>query len=327
MPVTAVAAGAKLVLPKIMAMFGKKAAGQAAGKAAGQGGGKAAGKAAGQGGGKINEALNKPKQLTGAAAFTTLGLIQSARANKMLRKADNAAPSLYDAQQQAYLSEINQKRRSIQSGSAYAGQIGQIRQNMAGTQQAVLQSSGGDSTGTLSGLLASQAVANRGNNEVFAQEGQQQLQYDTLGSALTNKMADRAMQLQLAKSLQLRTQGMQKKQDAFANTMGGLARLAPVDTGVDTGSPLQITAPGLAPVDTGLLSPEANLDIAMRTPFVRGGNFANSPIFDNSFVAKKTQGRQFVGVPQASGNLGFDITGANKQLFPQLFPGSNLIKK
>lgn len=322
MPVTAGAAGVKLVLPKIMAMFGKKAAGQAAGKIAGQ--------AAGQGGGKIKEALNKPRQLTGAAAATTLGLIQSARANKMLRKADNAAPSLYDAQQQAYLSEINQKRRSIQSGSAYAGQIGQIGQNMAGTQQAVLQSSGGDSTGTLSGLLASQAVANRGNNEVFAQEGQQQLQYDTLGSALTNKMADRAMQLQLAKSLQLRTQGMQKKQDAYANTMGGLARLGNLSgmlPNSDGTTPLQITAPGLAPVDTGLLSPEANLDIAMRTPFVRGGNFANSPIFDNSFVAKKTQGRQFVGVPQASGNLGFDITGANKQLFPQLFPGSNLIKK
>ena len=260
---------------KIMSMFGKKAAGQAAGKAAGQGGG------------KIKEALNKPKQLTGAAAATTLGLIQSARANKMLRKADNAAPSLYDAQQQAYLSEINQKRRSIQSGSAYAGKIGQIGQNMAGTQQAVLQSSGGDSTGTLQGLLASQAVANRGKNETFAQEGQQQLQYDTLGSALTNKMADRAMQLQLAKSLQLRAQGMQKKQDAFANTMGGLARIGNLSGMLPNSggtAPLQNTAPGVAPVNTGSLSPEAISDIAMRTP-------------------------------RRSGNLNFDNTGATKQLF------------
>jgi len=267
MPLAAIAAGAKLVLPKIMAMLGKNAAGQ--------------------GGGKINEALNKPKQLTGAAAFTTLGLIQSARANKMLRKADNAAPSLYDANQQAYLSEINQKRRSIQSGSAYAGQLGQIDQGMAGTQQAIVQSSGGDSTGTLSGLLASQAVANRGKNETFAQEGQQQLQYDTLGSALTNKMADRAMQLQLAKSLQLRTQGMQKKQDAFANTMGGLARIGNLSGMLPNSggtAPLQNTAPGLAPVNTGSLSPEAISDIAMRAP-------------------------------RPSGNLNFDNTGATKQLF------------
>jgi hypothetical protein len=308
----------------LVAKLGGAAIGKLGGAAIGKMAGQAAGQAAGNSGGKIKEALNKPRQLTGAAAATTLGLIQSARANKMLRKADSAAPSLYDAQQQAYLSDINQKRRSIQSGSAYAGQLGQIDQGMAGTQQAIVQSSGGDSTGTLSGLLASQAVANRGKNEAFAQEGQQQLEYDTLGSALTNKMADRAMQLQLAKSLQLRAQGMQKKQDAFANTMGGLARIGNLSGMLPNSggaAPLQNTAPGLAPVNTGLLSPEANLDIAMRTPFVRGGNFANSPIFDNSFVAKKTQGRQFVGVPQASGNLGFDITGANKQLFP------NLIKK
>jgi len=267
----------------LVAKLGGAAIGKMAGQAVGQAAGKAAGQSGGNSVGKIKETLNKTKQFYGAAAATTLGLIQSARANKMLRKADNAAPSLYDAQQQAYLSEINQKRRSIQSGSAYAGQLGQIDQGMAGTQQAVVQSSGGDATGTLQGLLASQAVANRGKNEAFAQEGQQQLQYDTLGSALTNKMADRAMQLQLARSLQLRAQGMQKKQDAFANTMGGLARLGNISGMLPNSggtAPVQNTAPGLAPVNTGSLSPEAISDIAMRTP-------------------------------QRSGNLNFDNTGAS----------------
>lgn len=262
-----------------------KLGGAAIGKMAGQAVGQAAGQAAGQGGGKMGDMAMKKnavaiaKQSVGAAAATTLGLIQSARANKMLRKANSAAPSLYDAQQQAYLSEINQKRRSIQSGSAYAGQLGQIDQGMAGTQQAIVQSSGGDSTGTLSGLLASQAVANRGKNETFAQEGQQQLQYDTLGSALTNKMADRAMQLQLAKSLQLRAQGMQKKQDAYANTMGGLARLGNISGMLPNSggtAPVQNTAPGLAPVNTGSLSPEAISDIAMRIPQTGNLNFDNT---------------------------------------------------
>jgi len=253
-----------------------KLGGVAIGKMAGQAVGQAAGQGGGQAGGKIKEALNKPRQLTGAAAATTLGLIQSARANKMLRKADNAAPSLYDADQQAYLSKINQKALSIQSGSAYAGQIGQIGQNMAGTQQAIVQSSGGDSTGTLSGLLASQAVANRGKNEAFAQEGQQQLQYDTLGSALTNQMAARAMQLQLAKSLQLRAQGMQNKQDAFGNTMGGLTRFGK----------LSGTLPdSVAPLNTGSLSPETISEIAMRTP-QRSGNLN----FDNTVASTVPSG-------------------------------------
>jgi hypothetical protein len=88
------------------------------------------------------------------------------------------------------------------------------------------------------------------------------------------------MQLQLAKSLQLRAQGIQKKQDAFANTMGGLARIGNLSGMLPNSggaAPLQITAPGLAPVDTGLLSPEAISDIAMRTPRPSGNlNFDNT---------------------------------------------------
>lgn len=165
----------------------------------------------------------------GAGAGALIGLLkgagQGAGAKRDQRAADNLQPSLYDPQQQAFLAEINQKRKSINSGSAYAADMGDINQSQAGTNQAIVQTAGGDSAGTIQGLLAAQQGAGRLKNQVLGQAGQEGQFYNTFGNNLLANISGRAMQLQLAQQTQKRAQWAQKSQDSFANITNGVARM------------------------------------------------------------------------------------------------------
>src|SRR5690242_2271933 len=70
----------------------------------------------------------------GAGALFGLGsaIIQGAQAKKANKQANNLQPALYDPLQISMLDEIQQRRQSLLTGSAFAGQMGGIDQSQAG---------------------------------------------------------------------------------------------------------------------------------------------------------------------------------------------------
>lgn len=141
------------------------------------------------------------------------------------RAADNFQPAQYDPQQLAWLAEIQQKRRSINSGSAYAADMAAIDATTAGTNQAIAGAAGGDVGGTIQGLLAASQAANRSKNNVLAQGQNQMYQYTAFGSQMQNLISQRALEVDLAQQAQQRAQWAQSQQDAFGNTTNAAARI------------------------------------------------------------------------------------------------------
>jgi hypothetical protein len=87
-----------------------------------------------------------------------------------------------------------------------------------------LQAGGGDVAGTMQALLGSQANVGRSMNQVLARGDEQQKFYNTFTSDLTNKIAQRRMEIALSKSLQKRAEWAQGAQDSYANISNAAAR-------------------------------------------------------------------------------------------------------
>ncbi len=167
--------------------------------------------------------------LIGAGIGSTIGgvtsLIEAIHGRKDKQAADNLQPSLYDPQQQAFLAEINQKRKSINSGSAFAADMGDINQSQQGTDQAIVQNGGGDSAGTIAGLLTAETNAGRLKNQVLGNSMAEGQFYNTFGNSLLDSISARSLQLQLAQQSQRRAQWAQESQDAYGNATNAAARM------------------------------------------------------------------------------------------------------
>ena len=171
--------------------------------------------------------------LIGAGGGTILSGIESGiemfKANKAKKAANNLIPDLYDPNQLAMLSELNQLRKSYNSGSAFSNDMSSIDANTAATQEQIARATSGDIGATISGLLMSQNAANVGKNAVLAQGNAQRKYYNTFASDLQNKIAQRSLELQLAQMSQKRAEWAQNSQDAFGNMANAAARTNPQD--------------------------------------------------------------------------------------------------
>lgn len=198
-----------------------------------------------------------------AAAQTGLGLIQDIQAHKLKNDANSAAPPLIDPTQAGFLSELNQKRNSLDAGTAFASGINNINATNAGTNEGLVRAGGGDVNGTIQALLQSQRATNDSKNQLFGQGQSEQNFNTTMYGDLLNKVAARKMQLQLQQSQQLRAEWAAKKQAANQNMMAGASGL----TGTDfkTPAPAASTKPvsstdtfsdaGDGPANTGGMPP------------------------------------------------------------------------
>jgi hypothetical protein len=164
-------------------------------------------------------------KLAGSALSLGTGLLQNIQAGKLKKRADAAMPELVDPRQAAFLAELNQKRKAIDTGADFGAGMNAINTTNAATNNAIVRSTGGDVGGTIQGLLQSQQVANSGANNVLAQGQAQQMQYNSMFNDLNNKIAARQLQLEMYNSQQLRAEWAQKKQMANQNTMAGFSGL------------------------------------------------------------------------------------------------------
>jgi len=108
-----------------------------------------------------------------AALGAGMGILQNLQAMKLKNQAETAMPGFVDPNQSAFLAELAQKRKSIETGADFAAGMNTIDTTNAGTNEAIVRSTGGDVGGTIQALLQSQGMANQAKNNVLAQ-GQQQ---------------------------------------------------------------------------------------------------------------------------------------------------------
>lgn len=145
------------------------------------------------------------------------GIVQMFQANDLKKKADAAAPPLVDPTQAGFLSELNQKRASLDAGTAYAAGLNNIKATNAGTNQGLVQAGAGNTGGTIQALLQSQRVSQDSANNLNAQGQTEQNYNNTMYGELLNKVAARKMQLQLQKSQQLRAEWASAQQASNQN--------------------------------------------------------------------------------------------------------------
>lgn len=162
----------------------------------------------------------------GKAAMSGItGIIQAIQAKNIKKKADAALPPAIDPRQAAFLSELNQKRKAIDTGAEFNTGMNAVNATNAATNDAIVKSTGGDAGGTIAGLLKSERAAGDGVNNVIATGQNQQMQYNSMFNDLNNKISARALQLQMYKSLQARAEATQKQQTANQNLMGALGNV------------------------------------------------------------------------------------------------------
>lgn len=221
------------------------------------------GGAGGQGGGSM------PGGNMGKAGLSAVtGLVQNFQARKLKKEADALVPPLMDPNQAAFLSELNQKRKSIETGADFAAGMNMLNASNAGTNDAIVRAGGGDVGGTMQGLLRSQRTSDDARNNLLAQGANEQMAYNSMYGEFLNKIAARKLQLGLYKSQQARAEWAAKKKDANANLMAGMAGL----TGMNGGGGIMGGSPsGTAPnVDTSVLQGMMNKTAGMEGSGVTG---------------------------------------------------------
>jgi len=171
----------------------------------------------------MGRAKSDSSKATSGAMGLGMGLIQSIQAKKLKDRANSAFPDLVDPSQAAFLAELGQKRKSLDTGSAFATGMQNIDASQAGTNNAIVQSSGGDAGATMQALLQAQRVAGDSKNSVIAQGQSQQLAYTQMYQGMLDQIAARKLQLQMQRSQQAQAEWAAKQKSASQNLMTGIA--------------------------------------------------------------------------------------------------------
>ena len=210
------------------------------------------------------------------------GFIQNVQAKKKEKEANAAMPSLTDPREAAFLSEIEQKRKAIDTGADYAAGMGAIDATNAATQSAITAASGGNVGSTIQGLLAAQRGADTGKGNVLAAGQQQQALYTDMFNKLNSRIAQRSLELQMQKSQQARAEYARQKTKANQNMMAGIGGLTSVGTGLLGGGYGGGSTPSPSSPDMTADTMTMKNDIMLPTT---NQDLEISPSFDTSFLS------------------------------------------
>lgn len=212
-------------------------------------------------------------------------IVQNISAAKKKKQADSLMPGTVDPHQAAFLAELNQKRKAIDTGADFGAGMNAINSTNASTNEALTRASGGDTGATIQGLLGAQRVAGDAGNNVIAQGQQQQMGYNSMYNDLNNKMAARAMQIQMQRSQQARAEWAQKKQTANQNMMSGVA-------GLFSGGAPKI--PGLGGEEAEMMNSQGGPNTSLMGG--TGGDSANAPDLGKGGVFPELMGSAASGI-------------------------------
>jgi hypothetical protein len=198
----------------------------------------------GGGSGGAMDSIGKAMGPAGAALGMGAGIVQLLKAHKLKGEAKATMPQLYDPQQQAFLAELAQKRKAMETGAEFAGGMNAIDASTAGTNNSIVQAGGGNVGGTIQGLLQSLRVGQDAKNKVLANGQAQEMQYNSMYERMLNDISGRKLQLQLLQHAQAQSDYAQKQKEGFGNLMGGIGHANPMSSmgggGAGGGNPMSL---------------------------------------------------------------------------------------
>jgi len=153
-----------------------------------------------------------------------LGVLQMMQGMKSKKEADNYFPSYEDPRQLALLTEIQQKRKSLETGADFSEAVSSANQAQAATQAGIVKSTGGDVGGTIQGLLQSERNTAGARNQAYAQGAGEQRANTALYQNILNGIEARKLQLGMQQSQQKRAEWAQSMKEGKQNFLTGLAK-------------------------------------------------------------------------------------------------------
>jgi uncharacterized protein YgfB (UPF0149 family) len=173
-------------------------------------------------GNQISGGKQTPSQQAGGSAMG-MGIGQMLSGLQSKKQAQGLYPSYEDPRQLALLSEINQKRKSLETGADFAEAVDLANQAQAATQAGIIKSTGGDVGGTIQGLLQSERNTQGARNQAYATGAAEQRANTQLYNALLDQISARKLQLQMQRSQQKMAEWAQSMKEGRQNFLAGLA--------------------------------------------------------------------------------------------------------
>jgi len=166
--------------------------------------------------------LEKAPEITQSSLGIGTGAYQLNEARKNKKAAEANMPQGVDPQQAAFADELNQKRESINTGSAYAAGMNEADQGQASANSGIVNATGGDVQGTVDALIKAQRASGEQRNNILAQGDASQRFYTGMYGSMVDKIAQRKLELQLLRHNQNMAEWATNRKAGMANLMGGI---------------------------------------------------------------------------------------------------------
>lgn len=162
--------------------------------------------------------------IIGSVAGIGTGVANKISAANLKRKADASFPSFADPNETSLLSEVQRKKNSLNSGSMYSSAKNNMENAVSGNTAAAanLAGSGGNS---VKALIDSSNIIDEGYNNLLASQEEASKFYYGLDDKLTEKGADRMLQLQMVKNRDNMAQAASNNKMGGEMITGGLSQL------------------------------------------------------------------------------------------------------
>lgn len=156
------------------------------------------------------------------------GVLNLLKSNREQKKAQGLRPPMEDPEMRGYLSYLERKRRSIETGTAYGRQASEISSQLANTQSGIASASGGNAGAAILGMTRAQ----RGAGDAFGNlvQGGAPLiaSYEGNIGRVLQDMADRRLNAQNRDYEQALGESAILQKSGQEAIMGGVARLLPM---------------------------------------------------------------------------------------------------
>lgn len=161
----------------------------------------------------------------GAGALVGAGQLASGQVNR--RRAEAAEPSLTDPNQVALLEEIRAKARSLDTGTAAQSTVDQIERGARAGERAVSKVTGGDVGSTIEAIQRVRGGAQSATTQALNQAQAGSQFFTSLGSDLTNRIAQRKLDLEGLRQDRLFARATDQTRKGSQNLAALLATLDP----------------------------------------------------------------------------------------------------
>lgn len=159
--------------------------------------------------------------IIGAIVSGVKGRKQAKQAKAAGNRADDLVPQSEDYNQRLLLNEINRKRLSVLSGSSSSLIKDQLQNSVASAADVAVNMGSGSGTDLLSVIRSQQAVAGQYNQQLAQQENMN-FQNLAMSESLTDKIAQRSLDLQNYEMLRERANSERLYQSSEENKAGAI---------------------------------------------------------------------------------------------------------